>query len=302
MKTRYLFHLAVALLSAVFISSTLAQGTAFTYQGQLTDGGQSANGVYELQFTLYDSSGGMTVVAGPLTFSTVTLTNGNFTAQLDFGSGVFTGDSRWLEIGVRTNGSVTDFTLLGPRQQIMPTPYALYAPSSGVAASAFVADSTVANAIDNASLQANSVTTDKILDDTISSADIGILDDLDITYYLHIGGDIELGGQWSALNFNRYWDGVDRYRTDGYAGLLQLNADLGGFQWSAAPAGLAGEVIDWNVVRLSPEGNLGIGVWTPEARLEVFGNPRVDNDEPSQLRLTGGAGEGAQSVLVMNRI
>jgi hypothetical protein len=31
-------------------------GTAFTYQGQLTDGGSAANGTYDLRFILYDGS------------------------------------------------------------------------------------------------------------------------------------------------------------------------------------------------------------------------------------------------------
>ena len=42
---------------------------------------------------------------------------------------------------------------------------------------------------------------------------------------------------------------------------------------------------------------MGVGEWWPEARLEVRGNPRVDNNEVSQLRLTGGGGGGALSIL-----
>lgn len=117
---------------------------AFTYQGQLTDQGSPANGSYDLQFTLFDAGSGDSLVAGPVTFSTVTRTNGNFTAELDFGEGVFTGEVRWLEIGVRTNGSPEDFTVLSPRQEIMPTPYALYTPSAGTAASAGSVSGTIA--------------------------------------------------------------------------------------------------------------------------------------------------------------
>jgi hypothetical protein len=77
--------------------------TAFTYQGQLNDNASPASGIYDLQFAIYDSSGGPTIVAGPMTNSPVGVTNGLFTATLDFGAGVFTGADRWLEIGVRTN-------------------------------------------------------------------------------------------------------------------------------------------------------------------------------------------------------
>jgi len=40
---------------------------------------------------------------------------------LDFGSGVFTGNARWLEIAVRTNGA-SGFVTLTPRQPLTPTP------------------------------------------------------------------------------------------------------------------------------------------------------------------------------------
>jgi hypothetical protein len=52
--------------------------------------------------------------------------NGSFMAQMDFGSGIFTGPDRWLQIAVRTNGALT-FTNLSPRQKLTPTPYTIFA-------------------------------------------------------------------------------------------------------------------------------------------------------------------------------
>jgi len=49
--------------------SAASLGTAFTYQGRLNDGGNPANGTYDLKFTLYDADGGGRAVAGPLTNS-----------------------------------------------------------------------------------------------------------------------------------------------------------------------------------------------------------------------------------------
>ncbi len=129
MKTKQLIltFALLALSSALVMAAPV--GTAFTYQGRLTDGGNPANGSYDLTFTLYDDASGNNVVAGPLTNSLVTVTNGQFTVALDFGADVFAGNARWLEIAVETNGATT-FIALTPRQQLTPTPYAIYAESA----------------------------------------------------------------------------------------------------------------------------------------------------------------------------
>src|SRR5262249_6612502 len=80
----------------------------------------------DLRLTIFDSIGGPTVVAGPLTNSAVGVSNGLFTTTLDFGPGVFTGPARWLDIAVRTNGSA-GFVPLNPRQPLAPSPYAIFA-------------------------------------------------------------------------------------------------------------------------------------------------------------------------------
>jgi hypothetical protein len=107
------------------LSTAHAQGTAFTYQGRLNSGANPAAGIYDLRFTIYDAAGGGSVW-GVLTNAATPVTNGLFTVTLDFGSGVFTGNARWLEIAVRTNGA-SSFTTLAPRQPLTPTPYAILA-------------------------------------------------------------------------------------------------------------------------------------------------------------------------------
>jgi hypothetical protein len=116
-------------VTMLFLAKPLfAQGTAFTYQGQLNDGGSPANGNYNLRFTIYDSTNNPgTVIAGPITNSATIVSNGLFTVTLDFGTGVFAGNTRYLDIGVRTNGSTNAFTILSPRQPLTPTPYAIFA-------------------------------------------------------------------------------------------------------------------------------------------------------------------------------
>ncbi|PYS65119.1 MAG: hypothetical protein DMF76_03450, partial [Acidobacteria bacterium] len=115
--SRSLVLLALLLwISAV----TLAQSTTFTYQGRLTDGGTPANGMYNMQFRIFDTGivGTGTQIGTTLTPPPVQVSAGAFSVQLDFGSGVFTGPARYLDIVV--NG-----TPLMPRQQITSTPYAI---------------------------------------------------------------------------------------------------------------------------------------------------------------------------------
>jgi microcystin-dependent protein len=121
---------ALALLALLTINSQLstvfAQGTtAFTYQGRLNSGPDAANGTYDMTFAVWDNNVSGNKIAGPITNSTVAVSNGLFTVTLDFGPGVFTGTNYWVELGVRTNGAAS-FATLVPRQQLTPTPYALY--------------------------------------------------------------------------------------------------------------------------------------------------------------------------------
>jgi trimeric autotransporter adhesin len=118
--------IALALLAS--LHDAVAQSTAFTYQGRLTAGTNVANGNYDLKFSLYDAASSGTQLGGPLTNAAVAVSNGLFTATLNFGAGAFTGADRWLEISARTNGS-GGFTPLSPRQPLTPTPYALWAGS-----------------------------------------------------------------------------------------------------------------------------------------------------------------------------
>ena len=125
MKIRFHF-LFIALAFLAGFHRSFAQGTQFTYQGQLANNGLPANGSYDLAFSLFSASNGAGQVGGTVTNSAVTVSNGLFNATLDFGAGAFPGANRWLEIGVRTNGGGA-FTTLTPRQPLTATPYAIAA-------------------------------------------------------------------------------------------------------------------------------------------------------------------------------
>jgi hypothetical protein len=111
-------------------STALAQGTAFTYQGRLNNGTNPANGTYSFEFSLFTAPSGGSQIGGTVTTSAIGVTNGLFTVAIDFGSGAFTGATNWLQIGVETNGG-SSFTPLTPRQQLTPTPYAIFAEGAG---------------------------------------------------------------------------------------------------------------------------------------------------------------------------
>ncbi|TFH35309.1 MAG: hypothetical protein E4G99_07585 [Anaerolineales bacterium] len=100
-------------------------GTAFTYQGHITDTGNPANGSYNLAFKLYNDASAETQVGSTVSKSAVTVLDGYFTVELDFGDW-FDGTALWLEIEVQGPGDPS-FTVLSPRQPLNPTPYAINA-------------------------------------------------------------------------------------------------------------------------------------------------------------------------------
>src|SRR5438132_3291147 len=186
MKTKNLLALAGLFLSILNPqrSTAFAQGTAFTYQGRLTDNGSPANGSYDLQFTLFGVSSGGSAIAGPLTASHTGISNGLFTVTLDFGAGLFTGADRWLEISTRTNGGGA-FSNLSPRQPITSSPYAIYA--GGVSAAGItgaispnnIAAGTIsetmlaAGAVGSNQLAPGAVTTGALADGAVTAAKVG---------------------------------------------------------------------------------------------------------------------------------
>ncbi|MDB6121738.1 MAG: hypothetical protein JWQ71_731 [Pedosphaera sp.] len=129
----------IALHLFIAVTSAFAQGTAFTYQGQLKNNGLAASGTFDLQFTVYDAGTNGSVVGVPVTNAATTVSNGLFTAQLDFGAGIFDGNARWLQIGIRTNGYSGAFALLTPLQPVTSSPYAIQAVHAATATSASTA-------------------------------------------------------------------------------------------------------------------------------------------------------------------
>jgi type VI secretion system Hcp family effector len=202
MLTRRAFMpILVALIPTLILFGDLhsvrAQGTAFTFQGKLSDNGVPANNSYDMQFKVFDTAA---LGTGTQRGTTVTVlanqvTNSLFQATLDFGIGVFNGSPRYLEIGIRLAGGVNPYTLLDPRQPILSSPYAMR--------------SLTASQADGLSVSCvNCITAANILDGTLTAAKMapqqvvksigGLKDDVGIT----AGPGISIGQANNNITFS----------------------------------------------------------------------------------------------------
>ncbi|MEM7342624.1 MAG: tail fiber domain-containing protein [Chloroflexota bacterium] len=103
-------------------------GTSFTYQGQLIKGGTAVNGSCNLTFSLHDAALFGSLIGSNINVPDVTVSNGLFSQALDFGSGAFNGDPRYLGITINSCNGVGPATILLPRVTLTPAPYALALP------------------------------------------------------------------------------------------------------------------------------------------------------------------------------
>lgn len=125
-------QLAAILLLVTLAPGLFAQGSMFTYQGRLDALGVPANGLFDFFVSLHDAPVDGATIGSALTVSDVRITNGLFSVALNFGVNTFDGQARWLNLSVRTNGTV-NFIPLSPRQLVTPAPYAIHAGSASVA-------------------------------------------------------------------------------------------------------------------------------------------------------------------------
>lgn len=285
--------LVSALLLLGGIGKLAAQGTAFSYQGQLHDNGAPAEGSYDLRFTIYDLESGGSIVAGPITNSAVLVSNGFFTVTLDFGAGIFGGASRWLELGAATNGS-EEFETLNPLQAILPTPYAMYAGNSASVGSGAAVKS-LNGLLDDVTLEAGANVTITPSGNTLTIASSGVggsgiwnLNGADtyfntgnvaigtnsplVGYRLDVNGSVVMrpgGTGGGAISFSTP-NSETGMTINGASGRADLRFDGSTFKLVAGGAG--GPPASANGIAISTNGNVGVGTTTPGTKLEVQGN------------------------------
>ncbi len=127
--------LLLVLSGSGFCSPVAAQvlGNAFTYQGELTESEVPADGLYDLQICLFDSPISPAAIGCATGTDDVPVEAGLFNLTLDFGSAVFIGQQRFLELRVRPGDSTGGYTTLSPRQLVRPAPEALRANAASAA-------------------------------------------------------------------------------------------------------------------------------------------------------------------------
>ncbi len=244
MKNKLVASLALAWLSFLNpeLSTLLAQGTAFTYQGRLNGANGPATGTYDITLTLFDAATGGAVIGPSNAVTSLVISNGLFTVTPDFGP-QFNGLDRWLEIAVRTNGG-SAFALLSPRQKLTPTPYAFYAPQAGTATTAF---GVTADAVGASGLQSSSVTSDKVADGSITAVDVNSAS-FSNTFWKVNGnaGANPAGGAFLGTTDNRPLDfrvnGVRALRLEPTASSNSVNV-IGGWGQNSVSPGAEGATI-----------------------------------------------------------
>ncbi len=115
-----MIRVTTSVIMIVMLTSAVMAQTAstFTYQGELGESGNPANGSFDMDFALWDALNGGSQVGSTIQVTGQSVSDGLFSVALDFGSNVFDGSQRWLEI------TVDGHTLI-PRQPITATPYSI---------------------------------------------------------------------------------------------------------------------------------------------------------------------------------
>jgi len=149
-------------------------GSAFTYQGRLTDtAGVPIDDTCDLRFGLWDDATSGAQVGSTIEKPGMDLEGGLFTAALDFGT-AFDGTALWLKVEVKCSTDAA-YVALDPRQPLTAAPYTLHALDAdlleGQPASAFAGASHVHSATD-------------IISDTLSTDRYSAYDDLGDEGYL----------------------------------------------------------------------------------------------------------------------
>ncbi|HEX9962417.1 MAG TPA: hypothetical protein VGB00_15890, partial [Pyrinomonadaceae bacterium] len=124
--------LILLVLLFVAAGSAFGQTSVIGYQGRLTEASAVENGEYQFQFKLYDAAEGGNQIGSTVEVKTL-VTNGAFSAGLDFGEKAFNGEDRYLEISIRKSETDAYAPLTSAREKVNSVPYAIKASTATTA-------------------------------------------------------------------------------------------------------------------------------------------------------------------------
>jgi len=130
--------LSILICQAVLLVASgcfAADQTLLVYRGRLLSGGSPANGSYDVKVAVSDSEIGGRWLGQPITNAATPVREGAFSINIDSARLFLDGSPRWLEIGVRSNGTAADFTVLSPRQPLASVPHSAFATTAATATS-----------------------------------------------------------------------------------------------------------------------------------------------------------------------
>jgi len=295
------FEAAVMGCLLIGINPAHAQGTAFTYQGQLNSNGTNVTGLYDIKFTLYPTNATGTAVTPPVTNTATAVTNGLFTVIVDFGN-VDYGTNLWLELDVRTNSAANFSAPLAPRQQLTPVPSAISAESlSGNVSGAQIFGQLPSSALGGT--YDGPVTLDNT--GNIFYGNGSGLTGLNATNLTGTVPDGSLPANVALLNAGNTYTGLNVYNNlikvvgpvsnNGYFGFLEEDSSDTGDFWILTKWDNVGNkrfsVYDGDgvtpIVLQESGGNVGIGTNSPNTRLQVVGTVSATAFSGSGSGLTG---------------
>jgi hypothetical protein len=286
----------LAYASAASGQAPYAMGTAFTYQGQLKDGGGPVDDTCDFEFSLWDDSAGGTQQGSTVGLSTP-VDEGLFTVRLDFGE-EFNGQARWLQMEVCCPSGACTLELLTPRVELTPAPHALALPGLYTQQNAVTDTPNVVGG--NAGNEVGSV-----VGATISGGGSDANPNRATHNYATVGGG---ESNWAASPYTTVAGGQSNQASGGHAAVGGGWGNIADSYWATVPGGRSNEANGWysfaaghrakanhdgtfvwgdstdadfastdiDQFLIRAAGGVGIGTNDPQAMLHIGGTPDVD--------------------------
>ncbi|MEL6150305.1 MAG: tail fiber domain-containing protein [Chloroflexota bacterium] len=123
----YMIFIVLLLTVSAASAQTFTNAGTFTYQGYLERNNTGLTGSCNFTFAVFDAVSGGNQIGNMQNANNVAVTNGVFSANLNFGAAAFANGDRYLQISVQCAGDNAAITL-SPRQPINPSPVAMALP------------------------------------------------------------------------------------------------------------------------------------------------------------------------------